>query len=426
MKPVRVFGSARTGRHERPAVAGSHLVRDISAAVLGATATALPVFLVGTLAVQMRPSLHLTLGSFGAAISFYFLAAALGSIPAGRLVERLGSARMMRAAAIAAALALVLLALLARSFSTLVALMLVAGLLSSFMQPATNRFLIRRIPDPRQGLAFGIKQAAVPFSAFLGGLAVPVVALTIGWRWAFVMAAGVAGAAALLVPRRPGGRAAGQPTIRGGERAELAALIVLAIGFGLGVLATTGLTAFLVISAVASGIGRAPAGLVAALAGATSVVARVVVGMRADRRGRAHLIVVALMLTVGMGGYLILAAGSATRAAPLFVVGAVVAYGAGWGWNGLFNFAIARSHADAPAKATSITQTGGRLAGVVGPIVFSLVVTHSSYAVAWIMAAGSALAGAVVILIGRRVLRSTRRGAESAMAAIQAEATRVG
>ncbi len=426
MRRGPVIDGMRAGSKEGRAITETRAVRDISSAVLGSTATTIAVALVGTLAVQMRSSLHLSLGAFGAVISLYYLAATLGSIPAGRFAERLGSTRTMQASAAAAGLALLMLALLATSFATLVALMLAAGLISSFMQPATNRFLIRRIPDARQGLAFGIKQAAVPLSAFLGGLAVPAVGLTIGWRWAFVIGAGVAAVAALLVPRRHQGQAPKRSTLRGGERAELAALIVLAVGFGLGVLATTGLTAFLVISAVASGIGKASAGLVAALAGATSMAARVLVGLQADRRGRAHLIMVALMLTAGTVGYLILAAGSATRIAPLFIVGAVVAYGAGWGWNGLFNFAIARSHADAPARATGITQAAGRLAGVIGPIAFSLVVTHSSYAVGWIMASGIALAGAAVILFGRKLLRSTRREAEAAAVAMQPEASRIG
>lgn len=41
----------------------------------------------------------------------------------------------------------------------------------------------------RRGFAFGVKQSAVPLTAMLAGLAVPVFAVTVGWRWAFGAAA---------------------------------------------------------------------------------------------------------------------------------------------------------------------------------------------------------------------------------------------
>ena len=131
---------------------------------------------------------------------------------------------------------------------------------------------------------------------------------------------------------------------------------------------------------------------------------RILVGLQADRRGRGHLPVVAIMLASGVIGYAGLALGSADHVGAVFVAGAVVAYGAGWGWNGLFNFAIASSHPHAPAWASGVTQTGGRLAGVVGPLVFGLVATRSSYMVGWLVSAGAALAAAAVMLLGRRLL----------------------
>ncbi len=388
---------------------GPHTVRDTVGAVMASTATALAVFLVGALAVQMRSSLHLSLSGLGATVSLYYLAAAAGSVPAGRLAERLGSVPTMRAAAVAGAVTLLVMALLATSFATLAAFMVLAGLASACMQPATNRFLIRRIPEHRQGLAFGIKQSSIPFSAFLAGLAVPAIALTVGWRWAFAAAAALAAGAALLIPGRRGRKQRERPAHTARGRGEAMALGVLAIGFGLGIFATTGLTAFLVLSAVAAGIGEATAGLVAALAGAGAVIARIVTGAQADRRGHSHYGIIAAMLTTGVAGYVALAVGSATGSGAVFVAGAIVAFAAGWGWNGLFNFAVSRSYAGAPARATGVTQAAGRLAGVVGPLVFSLMVVHLSYAAAWLMAAGLALAGAVVILLGGSAVAAAQR-----------------
>src|SRR5690606_19508698 len=63
----------------------------------------------------------------------------------------------------------------------------------------------------RQGIAFGIKQSAIPLATLLGGIAVPAITLSVGWRWTYVAGATFAVLAAALVvsDRRPGG--AGPP-----------------------------------------------------------------------------------------------------------------------------------------------------------------------------------------------------------------------
>lgn len=368
-------------------------------------ASSLAVFLVGAQAVQIRHSLHFGATTFGLAVSAYYLGAGAGSVPAGRLAEAVGGVRVMRVMCVAAAAVLILLAGTLNSSVTLAALLFVAGLVSATMQPAANLFLARRARPDRQGLAFGIKQASIPASVLVGGLAVPALALTVGWRWSFAAAAVLALGAAAVVPRplttlaeRRSRQA--QPPPPG----TLGPLVVLAIGFGLGVFAATGLTAFTATSAVAAGVAKPTAGLLVALGGAVSVTGRVVSGVLADRRGRAHLLVVAAMLFAGTAGYALLAAAADGRSLWLFAAGVTVAYGAGWGWNGLFNFAIVRTHPDAPARATGITQVGGRLAGAAGPIVFGVVVAHVSYSAAWIVDGAAAMAGAAVLLVGRQLL----------------------
>jgi MFS family permease len=372
---------------------------------IGSVSTSLAVFLVGALAVQIRPSLHLTLGELGTAVSIYYLASALCSLPAGRLAEWLGGARTMRAAATGAAVSLACVALLASSVWTLAAILVLAGMMDAAMQPATNLFLVRRIRTGRRGLAFGIKQASVPFTALLAGLAVPGIALTLGWRWAFLGAAAVAALAMMVIPRSRMSLAEHRRAwaVRDGD-VRLAPLIVLTVGFGLGMLATAALTTFMVSSMVAAGFDKGLAGFVVATAAATAVVVRITVGLRADRSARDQLPLVSRMLLCGVTGYAVLALAAATHVKPLFVVGAIVAYGAGWGWNGLFNLAISVHHPNAPAKATSIALTGNRTAGIAGPSLFALLVTHASYTVAWLGACGAALAAAVVIFGGYRML----------------------
>ena len=49
----------------------------------------------------------------------------------------------------------------------------------------------RTDPD-RQATLFGAKHAGIPGSTLLAGLAVPVIVVQYGWRWAFVAAAATA------------------------------------------------------------------------------------------------------------------------------------------------------------------------------------------------------------------------------------------
>lgn len=384
------------------------VVRDVGSAVLVATSGSLVVFLVATLAVQIRDSLHFGPTELGLIIAFYYAGAAAASIPFGRISERLGGAQMMRIGASALAILMLLIALVANSVVLLGALMIPCGIASAAVQPATNLFLARRVPATRLGFAVGLKQAAIPLASVLGGLAVPSIGLTLGWRWAFVMASALALGAVLLVPRSGTPRAVRRSQPRSTETISMRPIVVLTIGFGLGIFSATGISAFLVTGAVAEGMGKGAAGLVAALVGLIAIAVRVGMGFQADRREGRHLLVVASSLAIGACGSGVLVLSATSHTLWLYVVGAAIALGVGWGWNGLFNFAIVQLHLGAPALATSVTQVGGRAGGVAGPFVVGIVITNVSYAAAWGMTATAALAGALIILIGRRLYGPAR------------------
>lgn len=371
-------------------------------------ACAAPVFLVGAVAVQMRHSLHFGAGTLGTVVALYYLGAALSSAALGRMVEAVGGLRTMRIACLASAALLLLIATAARSVMTLAVLMVAAGVSSAAMQPAANLFISRRMPLERQGLAFGIKQSAVPLTTSLAGLSVPVFALTVGWRWAFVVAGALAAAVGAAVPLLAGHPSGARRKVGGRPRPEwtgAGTLWVLAGGFGLGLAAASAMTAFLVSSSVTSGMSRGTAGLLVAAGGAAAVAGRILSGRMADRRGADHLPTVAVMLGIGASAYLLLALVTADRLTYLYLPVVLVVFGVGWGWNGLFNFAVVRDYPHEPAWATGITQTGGRLGGVVGPFLFGQLVSHGSYTLAWAAAGGACVAAAGVLMLGRRALR---------------------
>ena len=372
-------------------------------AVAVATVGVLPAFLTGGLAVQIRAELGFGEGALGLMVAVFFATSALASVIFGRVVERVGSSLGMRLAAAVSAASLLAISVLAGSWWGLVACLVLGGLGNSISHPATHLSLAREVPQSRQGLAFGVKQAAIPVATLLAGLAVPSVATTVGWRWAFAGGAALALCVALFVP---GGGEKGIRHVKEARAGDvpLAPLVLLALGIGLGSAAANPLGAFTVESAVAAGIEVGAAGLLLALGSAAGVAVRVVAGHLADKMSSGRLRLVAGMLGVGTVGFVLLASG----VVPLLVIGVVLAFAAGWGWPGLFNFAIVKTNPRAPAAATGITQTGASSGAAAGPLAFGFVVEGSSFGTAWLLYGALALVAAVTILIGRYMLLRDR------------------
>jgi predicted MFS family arabinose efflux permease len=389
-----------TALHPSPPAA-RHTVRASAGAIATTIACVLPVFLLGGLAVQMGQDLRFSPAGLGLAVSVYFGISALASVPSGALVERYGSAGVARAGILLSAGSLLAVAGLARSYPVLVGLLGLSAAANALGQLASNAALARHVPAHRQGLSFGVKQAAIPVSTLLAGAAVPTIALTAGWRWAFVAAAGAALAALPAVParerdpaRRPVAGRAGQAT---------AALVVVGLAATLGAAAANALGTFVVDSAAGRGLSPGLAGLTLTLGSVVCVVARVGAGWLADRRESGHVALIAGMLLVGALGLVLLAL---TGPGPL-VAGVVLGFGLGWAWPGLLNFAVVRLHPQAPAAATSITQTGVYAGGCLGPLGLGTVAAHLGYPTMWTTAAVSMLLAAALMLLAARLLSRT-------------------
>ena len=379
--------------------------RPVLLAVAVATATVLPAFLTGGLAVQVRGEFHFGAAALGLAVAAFFVTASVASAVMGRVVERIGPHRGMRLAAAGSAASLLGVALLARSWSGLVACLVLGGLANAVSHPAANLSLAREVPAGRQGLSFGIKQAAIPVATLLAGLAVPTIAATLGWRWAFAGGAALALAVALLVPASTRRSIVRRSGVKGDKDARTGPLFLLALGIGLGSTAATPLGAFLVESSVAGGLRVETAGLLLASGSAASIAVRVLFGRIADGMSGGRLLLVAAMLATGVAGFAMLATGEVA----LIVPGALLAFAAGWGWPGLFNFAVVKTSPGAPAAATGITQTGASGGAAVGPLVFGLVAEAASYQVAWFVCGAFALGALAAIVAGRRMILRDRR-----------------
>jgi hypothetical protein len=83
----------------------------------------------------------------------------------------------------------------------------------------------------------------------------------------------------------------------------------------------------------------------------------------------------------------------------------VLGFGLGWSWPGLMNFAVVRLHPQAPAAATSITQTGVYAGGCIGPLGLGAVAAVAGYPVMWSVAAVAMLLAAGFMVLGSAMLR---------------------
>jgi MFS family permease len=389
---------AGPGPADGPGRSDAGLVRPAALSIAAGAATVLPGFLVGALALQIRADLDVGVEAVAAGLTVFFAAGAIGAGPGGRLAERVGALRAIRGCVVTTA-ACLLLAALADSLAVLFALLTVAGLSNAVTQPAINLFMADQVPLARQGLAFGIKQSAIPAAALVSGLALPALALPLGWRPTFAICAG-----GVLVVAAVAGRTATSfvpPQPRDAAPRPGRALIVTAVGAALASAGPSSLGAYLVASAVDAGIAEGVAGLLAAAGSAASLLTRVLLGERADRRRDYGFAAVVALLAAGSGGFALLATG---EAAP-FVVGTVIAFALGWGWPGLFNLAVVDLNREAPGAATGVTQTGIYVGAAAGPAAYGVLSAELGYSAAWALSGALCLVAALAFAHAARLAR---------------------
>lgn len=371
---------------------------------------ALPVFLLGALAVFVRDELGFNETRLGFAASAYYLASALSSVPGGRFCEHVGGRRAVAASAALGGASMLCIALFARSYSVLVVLMVAAGIANGAALPASNLVMTQRIPVRLQGAAFGVKQSSGPISTLLAGASVPLLGLTVGWRWAFMLAA--AATAPVLVWGLSGRPRPRRESIRAAGEIPVAPLVVLAAAAATAVVGGASVAAFYVESAVARGVAPGTAGTILAVSSVTGIGWRVLWGAAGDRSPRLHVPVLAALMAVGAASFALVAVVSA----PVTLLAVtILAFGTGWGWPALFNYAIVSRTPSAPGLATGIAGTGLYTGGIVGPPLFGAVVEASGYTAAWLCVAASAACSSVLMHVGGRWLeRSQKREVTSA------------
>ncbi|WP_460667687.1 MFS transporter [Kocuria himachalensis] len=371
-------------------------------AVLVTVLTNMPVFLLGALATEITATIHVPAYGIGLAVGIYWAAAALTSACAGVIGRGLSEKGMGIAAVLLAVLSLVGSASWIPSWPWLIVWASLGGLGNGLGHPSSNHLLVTHIPASSRGLAFGVKQAAVPLTGMVAGVSIPLVALTLGWPVAFVLMA-VLGVLVLI----PTALTRATPTAEGAarsaarlERHVRRALVLMATMTMFAAGAANSALAFAVIGALERGIAVGPAGVLLAIGSASGALTRIVIGRVVDRGGVSAFPLIQAAIVACVVGLALMA----IPATWSYVVGFLLAAGLGWGWPGLVHFLVSHMAPGATAAATGIVQTGTYIGNTIGPVLTGVVLSLGNSTQTWAMLSTMAAVGVVIsFFLGRRL-----------------------
>lgn len=377
--------------------------RAVVSGSLAVLAGASPMIFAGTLVVQISDDLEIGTAAFGWAFAMYFVASGLVSRWSGQLVDAIGWHRATWIAASLSVICLLGIATLARSYVLLALFLAIGGLAQSLGMPSSNLTLTRTVPAQHLAFAFGIKQTANPIAGLLAGLSIPAIALTIGWRWAFALAIVLPISTMVATPLgdRHNLESSHRRTARWKPgKLDRSALVILALAGGLAALTATALSAFVVASAVESGVNASRAGIYVAVANIAGMTVRVTAGWLTGRFASMGIRPAATLLILGSGGYALLGTGQPS----LVLLGMALAYGAGSGWPGLFQFGVSAYNPASPASATGFVQIGVLFGAACGPALAGTLVSVTGYRAVWLITGAIALVAATLMLVAARLL----------------------
>lgn len=368
-----------------------------------------PGFAFGVLGPPLVDEMGLSRVGLGLLTTCFFAVGGVGSLSAGKAVDRFGARTAMLVSFLVVVVALVAMAV-SPGYPWLLVGAAAAGVALATGNPATNKAISERLPPGRRGLTTGVKQAGVQVGAFLTGLLLAPAAATWGWRPALAVSALVPLVGLVFtwyaVP-------ADEPPARrdvGTARPPLGPIVwglaVYAFLMGAAVAANT---AYLPLYAVERvGMSAATAGVVAGVVGFVGVVGRVVWGWGSERLPNyaVPLMLLAFGATVAV---------AMTAVAPLVGAWALwlaaIVFGAtAVTWNSVGMLALmVEVDASESGHASGVVLFGFYTGFVGSPLVFGAIVDATdSYTPAWALVA-AVLAGAGTLVLLRHRSPSRRR-----------------
>jgi len=373
--------------------------RPTTAAAAAITIVALPGFLVGAFAPQIKDDLGFGDTELGALLTFGYLISSIVMQMGGGVADRRGPLLVLRTGITIAAISALLVGATANTYLILLLCIGLNRVGEGLIQPATNTLISSGVDQPRQGIAMAIKQSAVPLSTALAGLAVPTLGSTLGWEGTFLILAILAFPTWLLVPNIAISPTVAFPSRRDMWRSRHLRIASIAGAFSAAALVT--MAGFLTTAAEEAGYSESSAGLILGVGGLVMIAARLSWGYFADRFQFDRFKAVSIALTLGSMAFILLSIGTKTT----IIVGALISFGIGWSWPGLLLLGVIEQHPDEPGAATATLQTSIRLGATVAPLGFGIVVDSFGFETAWILAFSSTVIGAILMAGASRALR---------------------
>jgi MFS family permease len=360
----------------------------------------------GPLAPLLQSELGITRTEIGLFQSVLALTMTGAALAGGRAADRLGERLVLIASGLVMGVAS-LTTVFVGSFGALLLVALALGLGSGVQNPAGSAAIMRWFPPRRRGVAMGIRQTGVPFGGVFAAIALPWVAISWGWRAAYVVAgllsllgAAVVAASYFDPPRETGPGAARMRSLR-----DLVAdrrLWLLSVTYNGQIVAQYAATVYLVLFLhEAHQFSLAGAAALLALTNVTAIGARIGWGLLSDSvfaAARRPVFVIVIGLTLAGT----LAAAALPREAPgWLVVAFVVLLGlSAFSWTGIWvAMTVELSGAASAASAVAWVQFLGGVGSLAGPPIFGyLVDSTGSYRIAWLATALPVVLGLVAIL----------------------------
>lgn len=341
--------------------------------------TSTPVFLPGAANDLIRKDLDLTTSDIGLVFTLYWIGSALGAYTSRRASNTSPVERLINLSLFTTAFSLLLMYIYP-SIGLWVGAAL-GGVAYGYSQPYTNFLIMRKCELKMQGFAFGLKQAAIPAATLLCSLTIPLFAGPIGWRNVFWVIAACALMYAILTALLTWNSNTKKRAITKERELSLNKhLLFLAIAGGCGAMIGNSLGGFLITSLTHGGLSMFMASMVAAAASITNIFVRIFAGIVTDRHPSSSTTILIQMFIVGVFG-----TGMLMLSLPLTqILGAILAYGGGWGWAGLLHYVTGKSYPGNEGQATAISQMGVSTGAAIGPLLFGYLFSNLGPNIAWL------------------------------------------
>ena len=360
---------------------------------------ALGPFLVADLQVPEHWLGYLTMSAFGLA--------ALLSLGAGAIVERLGGRRALGLLFGCCAAAYTLAGVLP-GFLGLVLALAVCGVAQALANPATNLLIAEQFPVAERAATVGFKQAGVQVSALFAGLLLPLLAQYLGWRVALVLFAPLALLLGWTVLRHlPGLPASARGASTTLRRPSTGLALLMAVQCSVAI-ALSSFVTYLGVFARAQEVPAVLAGSLVAVFGVMGIVARVLLTPLAARMRDESLMLGALCTLAALAVF------SLSRATPQawiwLWVGSI-----GMGLTAVATNAVAMSMVlrdrafGAPAASASLLSVGFFAGFALGPPLFGALLRARGYGLVLDTMIVALLLGMLLCLWLRAWRRAERR-----------------